>query len=84
MSVTKKHRKIGKIAAQRAISLYQTLSVNRLPSCRYIPSCSEYGYEAIENHGLFKGGWYLTKRLCRCHPWGSYGYDPIPTKEHKC
>ena len=50
MSVTKKHRKIGKIAAQKAISLYQTLSVNRPPSCRYVPSCSEYGYEAIENN----------------------------------
>ena len=73
-----------KVAGQRAILLYQRLTVNKLPSCRYMPSCSEYAYEAIDMHGILKGGWYSTKRLCRCHPWGGYGYDPVPERKAQC
>jgi putative membrane protein insertion efficiency factor len=75
---------ISKRAGQRIISLYQQLTVNKLPSCRYVPSCSEYAYEAIGAHGFIRGGWYSTRRLCRCHPWGGYGYDPVPGKEAEC
>ncbi|WP_084685275.1 membrane protein insertion efficiency factor YidD [Methylotuvimicrobium alcaliphilum] len=51
------------------------------PSCRYQPTCSEYAIEAITRHGPFKGLWLTLKRLGRCHPWGSHGYDPVPPKE---
>ncbi len=47
-------------------------------SCRYTPSCSQYGVEAIKKHGAWKGGWLTIKRIGRCHPWGGSGYDPVP------
>ncbi|HXH19416.1 MAG TPA: membrane protein insertion efficiency factor YidD [Chitinophagales bacterium] len=49
-----------------------------MPSCRYTPSCSEYGAEALKKHGFFKGGWLTLKRILSCHPWGGHGYDPVP------
>lgn len=48
------------------------------PSCRYSPTCSEYAIQALKKHGPFKGVWLATKRILRCHPWGSSGYDPVP------
>lgn len=48
------------------------------PSCRFVPSCSQYGIEAIQKYGALKGGWLTLKRLCRCHPWGGSGFDPVP------
>jgi uncharacterized protein len=48
------------------------------PSCRFVPSCSQYAIEALQKHGTIKGGWLATKRLLRCHPWGGHGYDPVP------
>lgn len=48
------------------------------PSCRFQPTCSQYGIEALQKHGLFKGGWLALKRLFKCHPWGGKGYDPVP------
>lgn len=47
-------------------------------SCRYTPTCSQYTIEAVLKHGVFKGGWLAIKRICRCHPWGGSGYDPVP------
>lgn len=47
-------------------------------SCRYTPGCADYMSEAITRHGLVRGGWLGTKRLCRCHPFGGHGYDPVP------
>jgi len=49
-----------------------------MPSCRYTPTCSQYGVEAITKHGFFKGGWLVLKRILSCHPWGGHGYDPVP------
>ena len=48
------------------------------PRCRYQPTCSHYGVQAIEQHGAWAGGWLTASRLCRCHPWGPSGYDPVP------
>ncbi|MEI6124660.1 MAG: membrane protein insertion efficiency factor YidD [Bacteroidota bacterium] len=61
------------------IKVYQyTLSPFLMPSCRYTPSCSVYGIEAIKKHGPFKGGWFTVKRVLSCNPWGGSGYDPVP------
>lgn len=46
--------------------------------CRFEPSCSRYCVEAVERHGALRGGWLGVKRVCRCHPWGGQGYDPVP------
>ena len=61
------------------IHFYQ-LAISPLspPSCRFIPSCSRYGYEAIEKYGVFKGGWLTAKRLAHCHPLNKGGVDPVP------
>lgn len=47
-------------------------------ACRYQPTCSQYAVEAIQKHGAIKGGALAIKRICRCHPWGGSGYDPVP------
>lgn len=62
-----------------AIRFYQAaVSPLTPPSCRYTPSCSAYAKEAIEVHGALHGGWLALRRVLRCHPWGGYGYDPVP------
>lgn len=48
------------------------------PRCRFIPSCSAYGFEAITRHGPWKGGWLTFKRICKCHPFTPCGCDPVP------
>ncbi|MCI0396498.1 MAG: membrane protein insertion efficiency factor YidD [Chloroflexi bacterium] len=61
------------------IRIYQkTLSRVLPPSCRFTPSCSHYGYEAIAKYGFVKGGWLAMKRISRCHPLNPGGYDPVP------
>ena len=61
------------------IKLYQWLISPFLPNaCRYSPTCSQYGIEAIKKHGVFKGSWLTIKRISRCHPWGGHGHDPVP------
>ena len=50
------------------------------PRCRYIPTCSQYSLEAIHTYGACKGSWLAFNRVCRCHPWCGYGYDPVPPK----
>ncbi len=52
-------------------------------NCRFMPTCSEYAIESFKTHGLLKGLFLSIKRIGKCHPWGSYGYDPIPTRESK-
>lgn len=57
---------------------YQRLVAGRPSPCRFVPSCSTYAIEAFETHGALKGGWLSMRRLGRCHPWGSHGFDPVP------
>ncbi|RYJ41881.1 membrane protein insertion efficiency factor YidD [Flavobacterium beibuense] len=65
------------------IRFYQGAISPFLPSaCRYTPTCSQYTIEALQIHGLFKGGWLGIKRIVSCNPWGGRGYDPVP--ERKC
>ena len=47
-------------------------------NCRYTPTCSQYGKEAIQKYGPFVGGWLTIKRIVSCNPWGGHGHDPIP------
>ena len=62
------------------ILLYQmTISPFTRGACRHVPSCSAYAAEAIRAHGAWRGGRLAAGRLLRCHPWGTHGYDPVPT-----
>ncbi|TCK68652.1 hypothetical protein DFQ05_0160 [Winogradskyella wandonensis] len=64
------------------IKIYQNFISPLTPAtCRYQPTCSHYAKEALEVHGVFKGGWLAVKRIFSCHPFGGKGYDPVPPKE---
>lgn len=65
------------------IRFYQVaISPWKPSSCRYQPTCSAYAKEAIEVHGALRGSWLGLRRLLRCHPWGGFGYDPVPPAAH--
>lgn len=67
------------LALRGAVRAYQLfLSPLLLPSCRFLPSCSEYAAQAIERHGALRGCILALRRVARCHPWGGSGYDPVP------
>jgi uncharacterized protein len=62
-----------------AIRVYQmVLSPLLAPACRFEPSCSSYAIGAVARHGVIRGSWLALKRIGRCHPWGGFGYDPVP------
>ncbi len=68
-----------KSLALALIRLYQMTVSQVMPSsCRFTPSCSQYGYEAIQKYGTLRGGWMALKRIGRCHPFNPGGYDPVP------
>jgi putative membrane protein insertion efficiency factor len=62
------------------IRLYQLTLARTLPAntCRFYPSCSHYGYEAVEKYGAVRGTWMAAKRVLRCNPLHPGGYDPVP------
>jgi len=60
------------------INVYQSVRAGRLSSCRFTPSCSTYALEAIEVHGAWRGLRLTAGRVARCHPWGGFGFDPVP------
>lgn len=70
------------------VRAYQWILSPILPrSCRFEPTCSSYAVEALSRHGAVRGGWLALRRLARCHPWGSGGYDPVPPADradHDC
>ena len=65
----------------RSVKFYRKyISPLTPPTCRYVPTCSQYALEALEKYGALKGGWLAVKRICRCHPFhkGHDFYDPVP------
>ncbi len=60
------------------VRAYQTIRAGRPSPCRFLPSCSAYAVEALEVHGAGRGSWLAVRRICRCHPWGGHGWDPVP------
>lgn len=70
---------VARAALLGAIRTYQlTLSAAFGPCCRFYPSCSHYGYEAVARFGALRGGWLAAKRIGRCHPWNAGGIDAVP------
>lgn len=64
------------------IRFYQNwLGALKRPCCRFEPTCSEYARRAILAHGPARGSWLGLRRIGRCHPWGAYGFDPVPGEE---
>lgn len=61
-----------------ALRVYRAWSATRLPRCRFMPTCSGYALEALHTHRFFYANRLIIRRLLRCHPWGSWGYDPVP------
>jgi uncharacterized protein len=64
------------------IRFYQVvISPIKPPSCRFYPTCSHYGLEAVQRFGALKGGWLTLKRILKCHPFHPGGIDPVPEKK---
>jgi uncharacterized protein len=71
--------KLPRYAGRALISVYRYgISPILGPRCRHLPTCSEYGNEAIDRYGLWGGGWMTLARMVRCHPWGTSGLDFVP------
>jgi putative membrane protein insertion efficiency factor len=62
------------------IKLYQIIPGSWHNNCRHIPTCSNYGIMAIDKHGTIKGSYLTLKRVLKCNPWGTSGYDPVPER----
>ena len=75
-------KKITQLPANFLILLIRIYQVTLSPfigkNCRYTPTCSNYGIEAIKKYGAIKGAWLTVKRILSCNPWGGSGYDPVP------
>jgi putative membrane protein insertion efficiency factor len=64
------------------VRLYQRVADGRPTQCRYVPTCSNYALDALEQHGALRGSALTVRRLLRCHPWGGHGWDPVPEGKH--
>jgi len=66
------------------IKIYQkVISPLTPPTCRFYPTCSHYGVEAIQKHGALKGSWLAIRRISKCHPFHEGGFDPVPERVNK-
>ncbi|MGH9184059.1 MAG: membrane protein insertion efficiency factor YidD [Acidimicrobiales bacterium] len=74
-------RRVGRAAVGGLFRGWQLVRAGRPSPCRFVPTCSAYGIEAVERHGAVRGGVLAARRLLRCHPWGRYGYDPVPERD---
>jgi uncharacterized protein len=63
------------------IRLYRRVFAGRPTPCRFDPTCSQYGLDAIQNFGALRGSWLTAKRISRCRPGGGAGYDPVPRRQ---
>ena len=70
-------------AYQLTISPAQTFLFGPTSGCRFTPTCSQYAMDAVRERGVLTGGALAAKRICRCHPWGGCGHDPVPKKEFR-
>jgi putative membrane protein insertion efficiency factor len=74
-------------ASRIALALIRVYKIVLSPlfagSCRYTPGCADYMSESISRFGFLRGSWLGTKRLCRCHPFGGHGFDPVPAFDHE-
>ena len=79
MTVKTAHKNLKSFALLTLRSAYRTLRPALGPaSCRFHPSCSEYAFQALDKHGILKGGRLAAKRLSRCRPFSAGGFDPVP------
>lgn len=77
-------RQLPKFVALQLLRAYKwAISPLFPPSCRYVPTCSEYAMEAVERYGALRGGWVALMRLARCHPFAHGGYDPVVRQQLK-
>ena len=79
-------RKVAKLLVKAPVHAYRwTLKPLIGQECRHLPTCSAYALDAIDRNGAWRGLWLATARICRCHPWGTAGFDPAPdiTREHQ-
>ncbi len=74
---------LPKMLLIKLVRVYQALTFRRAPVCRFDPTCSSYAIEAVSQHGATKGSWYAVRRITRCHPWGGWGYDPVPLSNQR-
>lgn len=74
---------IVKEALRALVRGYRYFFSPLLPAaCRFHPSCSAYAEQALEEHGVLRGGWLAACRICRCGPWHPGGYDPVPARTY--
>ncbi len=71
-------RALGALLVGMVRAYQWLLSPVMAPSCRYLPTCSEYAIESLRTHGPLRGTWLALRRIARCHPWGGSGHDPVP------
>jgi uncharacterized protein len=69
-------------AMHGGVRAYQKVMAGRPSPCRFVPTCSNYALDALEQHGAVRGGAMTLRRLLRCHPWGGHGWDPVPEGKH--
>ena len=74
------HAMMARLLDAAVVAYQWTLRPILGANCRYMPSCSEYARDALREHGALAGSALAARRICRCHPWGGFGFDPVPPR----